>query len=135
MVAVRYPRPPQGPTKPHDVGSGTDVLRRDVVCRPSVAAAPTAKSVTVPAVCTGNVSATRTRLARMSWVYQDYRNTDQFCFILNKTAKLKKSPIVQSCSLLAFGRYPRANSRKVFEDNRSSGAFCLLHNLFRDSVI
>lgn len=131
----RYLRKPWLPHKPHDVGSGADILRRDVVCGPSVATLPTAKSVASSAVCARSVSATRTPLACMSRIYKDHRDAAPFCLIFNKTAKLKESPIGQSCSLSAFGRYPGADTRKVFEYNCSSGAFCLLHDSFGDTVV
>ena len=121
--------------RPIDCGPGSDIPSRDVVCRPSVPAGPTAKAVATATVRARDVSAERTGLARVSRVDWNNGYPSHLCFVLEKAAKLIKSPIGHTWTLSARGRCPRANAFEILNSNGSVGAFRLFHNSFGNTVV
>ena len=120
---------------PVDNGPGSDVQSRDVVCWPSVAADLTAERTPLGTVAARDVAANGARLAGVGGINVEHGHTITACLVPNEGPELEETPVVQSCSLSASGRYPRANAREILKGNRSLGAFRLLHELLGDAVV
>lgn len=56
-------------------------------------------------------------------------------FVGEELLELKKRPVGMSCPLRPTSRSLRANTRQVFDGNRSVRSFGLLHNMLADRVI
>lgn len=82
-----------------------------------------------------NIVALATLAACISWVYRYYLYTDTFSLVLDKLPQLVETPVGQSCSLWLSGRNPFTNILEVFKSYCASGAFSLVHDLLRDTVV
>jgi len=121
--------------RPIDCGPGSDIPSRNKVCKTSVSAGSTAEAVATTTIRAGDMPAEWACLARVSRIDENNRDSSPLCLVLDKGLELVETPIGQSWSLSARGRYPRADILEVFKSNRSVGAFRLVHNGFRNAVV
>lgn len=82
-----------------------------------------------------NTSAHGTGSTGVPRVYQDHRNTRPFRLVLDEGTQLEKRPTMQGGALAATNRNPPANTRQIFESNRTLCVFRLGHNLPTNAVV
>ena len=72
----------------------------------------------------------------MVWVYQHHRYACQARFVGNKLSQLIERPIAVPCSLFStLSPDPRANTRQIFQANRSVRALRCLNETLADYMI
>lgn len=83
----------------------------------------------------GNMPTFKTSPARIAWINCFYRKSSSLSFVLDKSAKLAKPPVMQSLPLLFIGLNPASDMRQVFERNTHAVAFSSGNDSFRDAVV
>ena len=120
---------------PFDIGPGSDIQSRVVVCKVNVPAGYTSKLGLRTPVRFVDTPAYVAAPAGVSRINVDHRNTGTSGLIYDVGLQLKESPVSVSRSLLAFYRYPLAYASQIFETYTASGVFRLIHDTFRDNVV
>lgn len=82
-----------------------------------------------------DASAHRALARRVSWINEDHGDADALRLVGDECAELAKSPITQSCALVAPGRYPAADALQLFEGDPASGAFSIHHDSLGNAVV
>ena len=66
---------------------------------------------------------------------EDHGDASALRLVGDKGAKLSKSPIPQSCSLIAAGRDPSAYALEFFQGYAAAGAFSIQYDSLSDAVV